>query len=227
MRYQWLLFDADGTLFDYDRAEAIALREVFRLAGVVFDPGYLTIYQRINHAAWQALEKGEITLSVLKVRRFELFLHSIGSAHSPSAFGENYLDCLARCSELMADAAEVLQALSGKYRLAILTNGLQAVQRRRLAGSVIGHHFAEIIVSEEIGVAKPAREFFDITWERLGNPSRKAALMIGDGWASDMVGATQYGLDTCWYNPGRKPRPALGEITREIAALRELVEWLG
>jgi FMN phosphatase YigB (HAD superfamily) len=39
-RYQWLLFDADGTLFDYDRAEGIALGEVFRLIGVIFDPGY-------------------------------------------------------------------------------------------------------------------------------------------------------------------------------------------
>jgi len=92
---------------------------------------------------------------------------------------------------------------------------------------VIGRHFAELIISEEIGVSKPAREFFDITWERLGNPSRKETLMIGDGWASDIVGATQYGVDACWYNPARKPRPAGCEITREIASLRELVEWLG
>ncbi len=51
--------------------------------------------------------------------------------------------------------------------------------------------------------------------------------MIGDGWASDILGAIQYGLDACWYNPGHKPRPAGYRITREIASLRELIEWLG
>jgi len=226
-RYQWLLFDADGTLFDFDRAEVLALQEVFRLTGVKFDPAYLSVYQRINHAAWQAVEKGELTVSLLKAHRFEQFLQSIGVAHSPTAFSDCYLDCLAGCSELINDAAEVLQALEGKYRMAILTNGLKAVQRQRLAKSLIGKHFAELIISEEIGVSKPAREFFDITWQRLGNPNRKDALMIGDSWVSDIIGATQYGVDACWYNPGGKPRPAGCDITREIASLRELVDWLG
>jgi FMN phosphatase YigB (HAD superfamily) len=52
-----LLFDADGTLFDYDRAENAALGQVFRKIGVSFDPGYLAAYRRINQALWQAVEK--------------------------------------------------------------------------------------------------------------------------------------------------------------------------
>ena len=108
-----------------------------------------------------------------------------------------------------------------------MTNGLQAVQRGRLARSVIRQYIAEIIISEEIGVAKPAKEFFDAALARLGNPSRREVLMIGDGWNSDILGAIQQGLDACWYNPGRKPRPGGGEVTREIACLRELREWLG
>ncbi|MGO9585641.1 MAG: YjjG family noncanonical pyrimidine nucleotidase [Limisphaerales bacterium] len=226
-RYQWLLFDADGTLFDYDRAESIALGEVFRLIRVTFDPGYLAAYRRINQALWQAAEKGELALSLLKVRRFELLLQTIGVAYPPAAFSASYLDCLAACPELVEGAAEVLQALQGQYRMAILTNGLQAVQRERLARSAIRQHFAEIIISEEIGVSKPAREFFDTALARLGHPSRREVLMIGDGWASDILGAIQYGLDACWYNPGHKPRPAGYRITREIASLRELIEWLG
>ena len=57
-QYQWLLFDADGTLFDYDRAESTALNQAFRLIGVTFDPSYLAAYRHINHALWQAVEKG-------------------------------------------------------------------------------------------------------------------------------------------------------------------------
>jgi 2-haloacid dehalogenase len=51
--------------------------------------------------------------------------------------------------------------------------------------------------------------------------------MIGDSWNSDIQGAAQYGIDTCWYNPERQPRPASPEITHEIAALEELPSWLG
>ena len=226
-RYQWLLFDADGTLFDYDRAESAAFREVFRLMGATFDPGYLAAYRRINQKLWQAVEKGELTPGFVKVRRFELLLQAIGFAYPPATFSASYLECLAKCSELIEDAAEVLQGLQGKYNMAILTNGLQVVQRGRLARSVIRQHIAEIIISEEVGFSKPAKEFFDVALARLGHPSRREALMIGDGWASDIVGATQYGLDACWYNPGHKPRPSGCGLTREIASLRELTEWLG
>jgi 2-haloacid dehalogenase len=226
-RYDWLLFDADGTLFDFERAESAALRQVFQLMGVAFNPDYLVDYRRINQALWQGVEHGAIKPGFVKMRRFELLLQALCLDHSPSAFSATYLECLAECSELIEDAAEVVQALKGKYQMAILTNGLQVVQRGRLARSVIRHHIGEIIISEEIGFSKPAKEFFEIAMARLGNPSPREVLMIGDGWNSDIVGAVQYGIDACWYNPGRKPRPTSCELVREIASLRDLTEWLG
>jgi FMN phosphatase YigB (HAD superfamily) len=84
-----------------------------------------------------------------------------------------------------------------------------------------------MIVSEEVGAAKPAKEYFDIAFAKLGNPPRDAALMIGDGWNSDILGAHGCGVDACWYNPGAKPRPASASIVREIASLGELNDWLG
>ena len=225
--YRWLLFDADGTLFDYDRAERTALEQALAQIGVSFEPGHLATYRRINQALWQGVEKGEIKPAVVKVRRFELLLEAIRVTHSPAALSAGYLECLANCSELVEDAAAVLGALHRKYRIAILTNGLTVVQRGRLGRSVIRHHVSDIIISEEIGAAKPAKEFFDTAFARLGNPSKREVLMIGDGWASDIQGAVQYGIDACWYNPGRKPRPANHQITREIASLSELNDWLG
>ena len=226
-RYRWLLFDADGTLFDYDRAERTAIEQALGQIGVSFDPEYLACYRRINAALWHRVEKGELKPGVVKVRRFELWLEAIHVAHSPDAFSASYLECLANCSELLEDAAEVLGALSRKYRIAILTNGLKEVQRGRLARSVIRHHISDLIISEEVGFAKPAKEYFEAAFARLGHPSKHEVLMIGDSWASDIQGAVQYGIDACWYNPGRKPRPSDYEITREIASLRELNDWLG
>ena len=226
-RYRWLLFDADGTLFDYDRAERTALEQALAQIGVSFDPGHLATYRQINQALWQRVEKGELTPGFVKVRRFELLLAAIQVEHSPAAFSANYLECLANCSELVEDAEVVLGALHSKYRIAILTNGLTVVQRGRLARSVIRHHISDIIISEEIGAAKPAKAFFDTAFARLGHPAKSEVLMIGDSWSSDIQGAVQYGIDACWYNPGRKPRPADYQITREIASLRELSGWLG
>ena len=225
--YRWLLFDADGTLFDYDRAERTALEQALAQIGVAFEPDHLTTYRRINQALWQGVEKGEITPAVVKVRRFELLLEAIGLTQSADALSAGYLECLANCSELVEDAAAVLSALHRKYRIAILTNGLTVVQRGRLGRSVIRHHVSDIIISEEIGAAKPARAFFDTAFARLGSPSKREVLMIGDGWVSDIQGAVEYGIDACWYNPGRRPRPSNCEITREIASLQELRDWLG
>jgi YjjG family noncanonical pyrimidine nucleotidase len=225
-RYRWLLFDADGTLFDYERAEFSALSKAFQQIGVAFDSAGLSAYQRINQDLWKALEKGLITPEKLKVRRFGQLFEELGVRHPAAPFAESYLQCLANCSDLVDGAHEVVSALRGKYRMAIVTNGLSAVQRPRLARSSIRDCIAEIIISEEIGYAKPAAEFFDTAFARIGQPSRSEVLLIGDNWSSDILGAALYGIDACWYNPNRSPRPANPAITSEIASLRELLPLL-
>ena len=221
-RYQWLLFDADGTLFDYERAEAAALALACGQCGIPFRPDLLANYRRVNQEVWQSLEKGLTTPDELKVRRFELLFAATGIRHSATEFSDRYLECLGTCSELMEGARELLDALKQDYRLAILTNGLQAVQRARLARSAIREHIADIIISEEIGFAKPAPEYFDAAFRQLGNPAKQEVLMIGDNWLSDIQGAARYGLDTCWFNPRRQPRPEGLPPTFEVASLCEL-----
>jgi 2-haloacid dehalogenase len=226
-RYQWLFFDADGTLFDFEKAQAIALEQVFKHHRVPYEASHLASFRQINADLWRALEQRQVTADVLKVRRFELLLEKLGAKHAAEAFAEIYLQYLGACPELILGAVELLQALSEKYRIAILTNGLKKVQRSRLERSAIRDYVSEMIVSEEIGFAKPAREFFDVAFARVGNPERHEVLMIGDSWTSDIQGAAQYGIDTCWYNPERQLRPADPKITHEILTLGELLPWLG
>lgn len=226
-RYQWLFFDADGTLFDFEKSQGIALEQVFLHHNLPYDVSHLAAFRRINADLWHALERRQVTPEVLKVRRFERLLTAVGAEHAPESFGEVYLEYLGACPELMDGAVELLRALHGRYQMAILTNGLKAVQRSRLARSAIRHYVSDMIVSEEIGFAKPAAEYFDVAFARAGNPARREVLMIGDSWNSDIQGAAQYGIDACWYNPGRQPRPSNLRITHEIAALEELPPWLG
>jgi len=226
MRYKWLLFDADGTLFDFDRAEASALCKTLEQFGVLFTPERLATYQRINNQLWRALENGLITPGDLKVRRFESFFEELQLDLSPHSFSLAYLEQLGTCSELIAGAVEILQALHTRYQLAIVTNGLKAVQRSRLARSSIRDYIAEMVVSEEVGASKPDQAIFDAAFERIGRPLKSEALMIGDSLTSDIEGGYRYGVDTCWYNPTNQSRSADLKITYQIGNLAELADLL-
>jgi 2-haloacid dehalogenase len=224
--YPWLWFDADNTLFDYNQSECIALKKAFQLIDAPFKDDYLDTYRQINRQLWRALEKHEITPSLLQIRRFELLLEATQLSYSANQLGKIYVEQLAYCAELIDGAHEVLHALHKTCRFAIVTNGLQDVQRSRVANSPIRDYISELIISEEIGVAKPKDAFFVAASARLGNPSKSDILMIGDSLTSDMRGGLDYGIDTCWFNPLGEPRPADIQLTYEIAHLRELLEML-
>src|SRR5215216_940497 len=225
--YSWLWFDADGTLFDYNRAEATALKNAFHLLTLPFEDDYLGVYRGINSKLWRALEQQEITPAVLRFRRFELLLESLRLRGSPDQMSTAYIEQLGICAELIDGAYEILNTLHGTFRFAIVTNGLQAVQRSRLAHSGIRDFITELIISEEVGAAKPQAAFFDAAFERTGHPDNSDVLIIGDSLTSDIKGGVDYGLDTCWYNPTAEPRPDSLPNTYEIRHLCELPEILG
>lgn len=229
--YRWLLFDADNTLFDYDGAWTRALQATFEELGLAFEPGYLATYERVNQGLWQAFEAGTISSGTIRVRRFELLFTEIGAelGHDvdASVFSARYLRNLATQSDLVPDAEAVVRALHARYRLAIITNGFADVQRPRLARSAIREHISELVISEEVGAAKPDRAIFDAAFERMGRPARDAVLLIGDSLTSDIAGGAGYGIDTCWFNPHGQPARNGATSTYEVRRLRELLDLLG
>jgi len=223
MRYKWLLLDADGTLFDYDQAEASALEESLEQIGVRSEPRYTQHYRQINAQMWRAFEQGKVSQAWLKIRRFELLFEAIGVESDPETFSVSYLQNLAQGSQLIEGAEEVVRRLSEKVGLVLITNGLQMVQRSRLAKSPLGGYFTNIVISEEVGAAKPDGKIFDIAFGMMNNPSKAEVLMVGDSLTSDIKGGNDYGIDTCWFNPRRKPCHQDVRITYEIHHLSELM----
>ena len=221
--YPWLFFDADGTLFDYNRAEATAFHKAFDLLQFRFEDSYLEAYQKINRQLWKALERHEITPAILRVRRFELLLEALQLSGSADELNIAYVEQLGLCTDLVDGAYEVLETLYKDSRIAIVTNGLEAVQRSRLMHSTIHPFISELIISEEVGAAKPHPAFFDAAFARTGNPRRSDVLIIGDSLTSDIQGGADYGIDTCWYNPTQEAKPEGVPITYEIRHLSELL----
>jgi len=219
--YTWLLFDADGTLFDYNRAEHLALEGALAHFGVAMTPEILAIYQRINAQIWIDFEQGAISAVALRTRRFELLFQEAGLSLEPSAFSDLYLQHLGQVAELLPSAQEVIAALHGRYGLAVVTNGLRDVQRSRFQRSVLGKYIGHLIISEEVEATKPDPAYFVAALERIGNPPKEQVLLIGDNWGADIEGAHRFGIDACWFNPDRRPRP--GPVRYEIARLEELL----
>jgi len=224
LKYDWIFFDADGTLFDYDAAEAAALKGAFECCELPFEPGIGARYSEINAAIWREFELGELDQNDLKTLRFDRLFEEVGLRGDAVVFSGHYLEILGRQTTLLAGAEDFLRALPGGLHLLLITNGLAEVQVPRFAASTIRDCFAEIVISGEIGLAKPDPAIFDFAFERIGRPAKDRVLMIGDNLGSDILGGANYGVDTCWYNPAGLANGHGVTPTFEIRKLDEILE---
>jgi len=227
MKYDWILFDADGTLFDYCKAQAAALENSFRQRGIPFSGEIVELYSGINEKIWSDFEKGRITSDLLRTKRFEILFREIGIESDTRSFSAGYLSALSERADLLDGAQDLLDSISGRIRMMLITNGLKDVQRARVANSSIGHHFEDLVISDETGFAKPDKGIFEAAFDRMGNPGRDRVLMVGDSLTSDIRGGNDYGIDTCWFNPSGRACDQDVRIDYEIARLEELRGIIG
>ncbi len=224
MRYPVVFFDADDTLFDFEKTKQVALDALFVEAGFPRSEALTATYERINQQLWQELEQGRVAPATLKVERFARFCAASGLAGDPEWLSTRYLHHFSQGTDLLPGAEALVRTLHGQARLALITNGLQAVQRPRFAQSPICECFEIIVVSEEVGIAKPNPEIFRITWEQMGCPELSGILMVGDSLASDIQGGVNFGIATCWYNPNQLPLPAEPRIDHNLTDLTKFPE---
>jgi YjjG family noncanonical pyrimidine nucleotidase len=224
-KYNTILFDADGTLFDYDKAEETALKNACLQYGITYSPDRRSIYRDINSKKWAEFDKGIITKMHLQSSRFEDFFFEIGVVNiNAEEFNACYLDYLADGSQLIDGAEAVCRKLSENKQLAIITNGIERTQLRRINKSTIKPYISDIFVSEKFGFAKPACEYFDYVFERLNIKDKNSVLIVGDSLLSDIKGGLNYGVDTCWYNPSGLTNSKEITPTYDIESLLELME---
>ncbi len=194
-KYTTLLFDADGTIFDYEKAENDALMASFRHFTKTFaDEDIVSGYRLINNELWRQFESGMISISDLRTERFSRLFASLELKLDPQAFGEVYVKYLGECSDLLDDAQNLLDKLYGEFTMALITNGIAEVQKRRISLAGLNKYFPMVVISEEVGSPKPDPIFFEETLTRLNNPPREEILIIGDSLTSDIAGGNLSGI---------------------------------
>lgn len=206
-----LLFDFDNTLVDFSGAAKSALWDSFKDVGVNCTEEIYSIYQVVNHEHWQAFEQGKLDAKNLRHRRFEALFRQIDTPDlDPYSFSKEFLQHLIMNSLAYEGVKDLLDRLKEDYVLGLVTNGLKEVQRPRLHRLNMTHYFDSIIVSDEIGVAKPQEEFFTYAYDSLPKSFEKDEIMIiGDSQNSDILGGNNFGIKTCWISHGREGNPEI------------------
>lgn len=224
VKYQYILFDADQVLFDFTRAERTAFDATcaaFDLDAEALHPAY----EEINGQLWKLFASQKITGEELRVSRFRHLFTKHAINRDAVAVSARYIAELTGCGFLLPGAREVVQYCKKHYTIALITNGLADVQRGRLKASGLDTLFDTIIISEEIGFPKPHPEIFNRACQTMGVQKYNAILMVGDNYESDIVGAHEFGIDTCWVNP--KHETAMGiHPTMQVDDMSDLLTVL-
>lgn len=218
-RYRGLLLDADNTLFDYEKAESLAIEAT--LEPMVPEgqlPRAAAAYRSINAGWWRRLEQGAVTADELKVGRFADLIALLGLPFDPAATSARYLAALASHAPLMPYARESVAAAARVAKLCLVTNGLTTVQRGRLQASGLEEYFSAVLISEEMGIAKPDPRFFLAAAAALGIAPADL-LCIGDNPAADIAGARAAGIDACWFAPEGSAWPGPGRSPRTCSTI--------
>lgn len=225
LRYQYLLVDNDNTLMDFNAAEEKALVQTLMDYRLPFDSDTCAAYHQINKALWEALERGETTQPLLKVERFRQLLDQLNRLDVNAEFiAADYAKNLGNYADLLPGAEEFIQRIHGKMKIALVSNGVSAIQRSRLAKCPLTPLFDEIIISEEVGVAKPDPRMIQLALERLGCTDKRQAVLMGDSLTADIPAAQNAGIDSIFFCMRNMQRStATYTVTSHKEALRLLL----
>lgn len=233
-----IAFDLDGTLLDHDGAEFAALAKLYPALvegegaarrWLPF-PDFAAAWHDAAERGWQRYVAGEVTFAeqrTWRVRQVMASQENAGDEGPPltedeaSAIFDSFLPLYEESWLLYPDALPCLEALSA-YPLGLITNGDGAQQRQKLDQLGIAERFCSVVVSGDIGVAKPQREIFDRSADEFGMPPSEL-LFIGDNPVNDVHGATQAGWHALWLNRTGSEHDVPARAVSDLTTLQGLV----
>ena len=221
-----VLIDLDDTIFDFHKAEALALRGMLSEFNVSPTEEMTELYSKINKSQWELLEKKLKTREEVLLDRFTIFFSEIGAKIDGRKARERYEYLLGNGHFFIEGAEELLKAIYEKYDLYLASNGTESVQVRRIASSEIEKYFKDIFISQALGADKPSVQYFDACFARMKNFSKETTIIIGDSISSDILGGKNAKIKTCLYNPKAKTNDTGIIPDFEVRSLSEIPELL-
>jgi len=231
MRYDVLLADADGTLFDFHAGERKALEETLTAFGMAVTDELAALYSRVNQSHWKKLERGETTQARLRVERFADYLAELDAlavpheAATPEVMSERFVERLSMQRVPMRGAEAFLRKVHARMPVYLVTNGIARVQRGRFEASELRVYFTDILISEEIGHFKPDPYMLEEAMRRAGVTDKSRAVLLGDSVTADIGAAINAGVDSVLFTDG-KPAPEDCGATCTVYTLEEAAAYI-
>lgn len=230
-KYKVVFLDLDDTLWDFHANARLSLQDMYvdRNLSQFFEnfDEFFTIYAKRNIELWEMYGKGEITKEFLMAERFRYPLARMGvdDIELSEEIGIQYLEILPTKTTLIAHAKELLDYLYPKYPLTIISNGFVEVQYKKLKSSNLEHYFEHIVLSESAKALKPDKQIFEYALQLNGAES-KDAIMIGDSYSADIMGAQNAGIDQIYLPLEKISYDQKPECTHLIHSLEEVFSIL-
>ncbi len=224
--YTTVLLDLDDTLWDFSQSAKISLQQMYEELelGRWFDSveQFIKIYKVKNTQMWEEYGRGEITKEYLALERFAHPLRQANCSEMELAqkMSEMFLGLTNKNMVLIDGAIELLEYLKPKYKLAAVSNGFVEAQYVKLDSSGLGKYFSHIILSEEIGLHKPDVKFFQKALQITATNSVNA-VVIGDNFDSDVLGAQNAGIDAIYFD---RSMAKTGKVSDSIKIVSRLCE---
>ncbi len=204
-----IFFDLDHTLWDFEKNSALTFEKILAQNNVQVElPDFLKVYVPINFAFWKLYREERITKDELRYQRLKTTFGSLKYSVSDEVIhllSVQYIEHLSSFNHFLPNTVEVLTYLKPKYKLHIITNGFQEIQRKKLKNAKIDGYFDQVINSEMAGVKKPNPLIFELALNSAKVVPEKA-IMIGDSLEADILGAQSVGLHALHYNVHDEPK---------------------
>jgi putative hydrolase of the HAD superfamily len=219
-----VLFDLDDTLFDHRGCSRLALEAVQRcdeslgrIAIADLDRLHAVILEELHGDVML----GKVPLEEARRERFRRLLAAAGTTPDAALVAlsaATYRDRYREVRRATSGAAALLAALKPHTRIAIVSNNLFDEQADKLQVCGLDRFVDALVVSERVGVSKPDRAIFDAALS-LTQARPEEAVMVGDSWPADIVGARAAGIRAIWFNPLGLPRPDESAGVTELRSL--------
>lgn len=197
MKIKHIFFDLDHTLWDFEKNSELTFHKIFSIHNIELKmEDFLAIYKSLNITFWKLYREEKVTKEELRYGRLKQTfdrLHYVISDDVIHKLSEDYITYLADFNHLFDGTFEILDYLSKKYQMHIITNGFHEIQYKKMVNSNIYHYFSQIITSESVGLKKPNPKVFLHALE-LADAKKEASIMIGDSLEADVEGALNIGM---------------------------------
>jgi putative hydrolase of the HAD superfamily len=219
-----VLFDLDDTLFDHRLCARTALSELHG-AHPPLQTRPFAEFERMHAVFLEELHHrvliGELSLEVARQERFRRLFQAVGASADDEVIeraAATYRAGYQRMRQPVTGAARLLGLVRTRARVGVVSNNLLDEQRDKLRHCGLDTFVDALVVSEEAGVSKPDPAIFEIALGRLQSTPCEA-VMVGDSWAADVIGALSADIRPIWFNPLGKPAP---DPDANVAVLRTL-----